>query len=303
MKHFLILVMGLIMMSSFAQASVCSSQWWKSATGPQVEFEAEFRGRLAMNDPCKDGVMPLTLALENNDDPSVFSVILEHFELDRHQAEHTAAIQLRQDYEELLSDVESIARHRSEESSILVVHAPLHSFDLDGYERDPEIRHQFEHIAMRQLRQDYRALLSSMRSFVFDEIPVESPPFSDITAHSTVHSLNVRAGETISDGFVAKLLEYPHPLAISSLDDKYNDFLNSDPDPFFKLVRETYRPQEEREKIRIELLNNNETDKQYLSVFSLEDLALRRELERYRARLEVYETIAKLTSESTPKSN
>ena len=80
MKYFL--VIGLMMVGSFAQADICSPLWWQSATLPQVEQEAELKGPLAMNTPCPDGVMPLTLALENNNNPEVFSAIVRHFDLD-----------------------------------------------------------------------------------------------------------------------------------------------------------------------------------------------------------------------------
>ncbi len=80
MKYFLIV--GLMMMGSFARADICSPLWWQSATPPQVESEAQLKGPLAMNAPCPDGVMPLTLALENNNSFAVFSAITEHFDLD-----------------------------------------------------------------------------------------------------------------------------------------------------------------------------------------------------------------------------
>ena len=100
MKYFLII--GLMMMGSFAQADICSPLWWQSATPSQVESEAQLKGPLAMNVPCPDGVMPLTLALENNNNSAVFSAIAEHFDLDEEArsqvVEHVANIQITQTF-------------------------------------------------------------------------------------------------------------------------------------------------------------------------------------------------------------
>ena len=98
MKYFLII--GLMMMSSLAQADICNSLWWQSAIPSQVEAEAELKGPSAMNMPCPNGAMPLTLALENNNNSEVFSAIMEQFNLDEEArsqvTEHVANIQFNQ---------------------------------------------------------------------------------------------------------------------------------------------------------------------------------------------------------------
>ena len=75
-----------MMASSFAQADICSSSWWSSATRTQIET----KGPLAMNASCEDGRMPVDLALENNLNPFILLAILEHFELDE-EARHRVA--------------------------------------------------------------------------------------------------------------------------------------------------------------------------------------------------------------------
>ena len=79
MRYFLII--GLMMISSFAQANVCISLWWGPVTDVQIEIEADFNP-LAMNERCEDGRWPVEKALEKVRDPLVFAAILDHFELD-----------------------------------------------------------------------------------------------------------------------------------------------------------------------------------------------------------------------------
>ena len=112
MKYFLII--GLMMAGSFAQADICIPLWWSSATTFQVELEAELKGPLAINEPCESNwswTTPLRLALENNENPAVFSTIAEHFKLDeetRQQAEDIALTRLREAYRDLLSSASGV---------------------------------------------------------------------------------------------------------------------------------------------------------------------------------------------------
>lgn len=103
MQYFLMI--GLMMVSSFAQADICIPLWWKAAVDVQLEIEAELKGPLAMNEPCEDsGKMPTTLALENTDYLPVFEAIVENFELDtraQYQVRLAAGARLQRDYEAL----------------------------------------------------------------------------------------------------------------------------------------------------------------------------------------------------------
>ena len=78
-----------------------------SATTFQVELEAESKDNSAMNVRCEGSwTTPMELALKNNDNPAVFSAIVEHFKLKadvRHLAENLALMQLREAYRDLLS--------------------------------------------------------------------------------------------------------------------------------------------------------------------------------------------------------
>ena len=108
MKYFLII--GLMMISSFAQANVCISLWWGPVTDVQIEIEADFNP-LAMNERCEDGRWPVEKALENATYFPVFAAIMDNFELDirtRYQLRTVAGRQLQQAYEELASRAESV---------------------------------------------------------------------------------------------------------------------------------------------------------------------------------------------------
>ena len=131
MRYFLII--GLMMMSSFAQADICIPLWWKSATVFQIELEAELKGPFAMNVPCEDGRLPIELVLENTRDFfSAYAAILEHFELKldgraRYQLRTIAGMQLQQAYEELASRAEPVfgpgaeSRKRNSNSRVTIL--------------------------------------------------------------------------------------------------------------------------------------------------------------------------------------
>ena len=109
MKYFLMI--GLMVMSSFAQANVCIPLWWEPATDVQVEIEADFNP-LAMNELCEDGRWPVEIALENITYLPVFAAIIDNFELDeraRYQLRVVAGRQLQQAYEELASRAEAVS--------------------------------------------------------------------------------------------------------------------------------------------------------------------------------------------------
>ena len=229
-----LLIIGLMMMGSFAQADICSGLWWESAKDSEVEFQAEFRGRLAMNVPCPDGILPLILALGNNEDPLTFNVIMEHFDLDeetRHQVKHFSDMQLRQAYEGLLSDVGSIIGG----SSASVEHVPVRFIDIpDEYELDSldeNIRYQIEHIAGMQLRQAYRDLLSSAES-IAAESGLSTPAY---VLHAPVHFFDIPKGyEYEVDEETQHQIEH---IAAMQLHQAYGDLLLS-VDRIFK----GYRP-------------------------------------------------------------
>ncbi len=188
-----LLIIGLMMIGSFARADVCSGLWWQSVKDFEIEFEVQLRGRLAMNVPCPNGILPMILALENNEDPLTFNVIMEHFDLNeetRHQVQHFADRRLRQAYEGLLSDAGSIIGR----SSASVVHVPVRFIDIpDEYELDSldeNIRYQIEHIAGMQLRQAYGDLLSTVES-IAAESGSSTPTY---VLHAPVHFFDIPKG-------------------------------------------------------------------------------------------------------------
>ena len=162
MRYFL--VIGLMLMSSFAQADICIPLWWKSATVFQIELEAELKGPFAMNIPCEDGRLPIELALENRTYPPAFAAIMENFELDgraRYQLRTIAGMQLQQAYEELASRAEPVFGPVAESDETESARDPGSSGDIDIID-----------IIVQLMKSDPRIMDAMNNEDIFDNINI-----------------------------------------------------------------------------------------------------------------------------------